>query len=221
MRDGSGERMSVKFGVPHWVSPLRLLAELGVAPGDVTDIVLTHAHFDHMGSIDRFPRARIHMQKRELLGWIEYLAVPPRFGFLTETINPDDIRHAYDAALDHRLNLVDGDVDDLLPGLHVRLGLGHTPGHQFVVIDTARGPRVVTGDCMYSPYQVTGRGGNGVYVPLTNALGTTLDQLNTIHRIHQAIEGDFSRLLILHDPRGWPDLPLVKEVEGFRIRKAS
>lgn len=221
MRDGSGERMATKFGVPYWISPLRLLGELGVAAGDVTDIVLTHAHFDHMGSIDRFPRARIHIQKREFLTWIDYMALPPRFSYLTEIVNPDDLKHAYEAAVDHRLDLVDGDVDDLLPGLHVRLGPGHTPGHQLVLLESARGRLVVTGDCIYAPYQVTGRGKNGVYVPLTNAVGTTLDQLKTIDRIRQELGDDLSRLVILHDPKGWQDFTPVKEIEGFRIRRAS
>ena len=67
MREGIGAEMSVRFNVPDWVSPLRLLAELGVGPDDVTDIVLSHAHFDHMGSIHKFPRARLHIQKAELL----------------------------------------------------------------------------------------------------------------------------------------------------------
>ncbi len=221
MRDGSGEQMSRKFNVPYWISPLRLLKELGVAPGDVTDIVLTHAHFDHMGSIDRFPRARLHLQKRELLAWIEYLALPPRFGWLTQIVNPDDVRHLFDASVEHRLHLVDGDVNDLFPGLHLRLGAGHTPGHQFVAIDTARGRLAIAGDCIYAQRQVTGKNEDGVYVPLTNALGTALDQLMTIDRIHQEIGGDLSRLILMHDPEGWPQLPLVKDVEGFRIRKAS
>ena len=122
MREGTGEAMSIKFDVPYWISPLRLLAEMGVGPNDVTDIVLSHAHFDHMGSIGKFPKARLHIQKREILSWHEAMALPPAFGFLTEIINPDDLRSAFDAAVEHRLNLVDGDVDDLLPGVHVRLG---------------------------------------------------------------------------------------------------
>ena len=37
-----------------------------LAPEAITDIVLTHCHFDHMGSIAEFPNAHIHIQKSEL-----------------------------------------------------------------------------------------------------------------------------------------------------------
>lgn len=221
MREGRGEAMSRKFGIPYWISPLRMLAAMDVAPEDVSDIVLSHAHFDHMGSIDKFPKARLHIQKREILSWHEALALPPQFGFLTEIINPDDLRHAFDAAVEHRLNLVDGDVDDLLPGLHVRLGEGHTMGQQFVVLDTIRGRLVVSGDCVYSRRNLCGHNHDGVYVPLTNAIGSAWDQLKTIDRINKAIQGDLERLIILHDAERWKSLPRVKEIEGFCIVKAS
>src|SRR5688572_24476793 len=39
---------SQKFGIPTWISPLRMLSELGVEADAVTDIFVTHAHFDHM-----------------------------------------------------------------------------------------------------------------------------------------------------------------------------
>ncbi len=221
MREGSGLAMSLKFDVPSWISPLRMLAELGVGPDDVTDIVLSHAHFDHMGSIGKFPRARLHIQKREILSWHEAMALPPAFGFLTAIVNPDDLRAAFDAAVEHRLNLVDGDVDDLLPGLHVRLGLGHTMGQQFTVLETARGRLVVSGDCVYSHRNLCGHDHDGVYVPLTNAIGAAWDQLKTIDRINKTIEGDLDRLVILHDAERWKGWPVVKEVEGFRIVRAA
>ena len=53
-----------------------MLAELGVAPGAITDIFVTHAHFDHMGSIAEFPNAHIYIQKSELLSWYEAIALP-------------------------------------------------------------------------------------------------------------------------------------------------
>jgi glyoxylase-like metal-dependent hydrolase (beta-lactamase superfamily II) len=221
MREGIGAAMSERFGVPAWISPLRLLAELGVRPEDVTDIVLSHAHFDHMGSIHKFPRARLYIQKSELLSWHEAMALPRQFGYLTAIINPDDLRAVFDASLEHRVTLLDGDRENLLPGLHARLGPGHTIGQQFVALDTARGTLVVSGDCVYGARNLTGHKRDGVYVPLNNAVGSVWDQLRTMDRINDAIEGDLSRLVILHDAERWRDLPLEAEVEGFKIVRAG
>jgi glyoxylase-like metal-dependent hydrolase (beta-lactamase superfamily II) len=221
MREGSGAAFSEKFGIPDWISPLSLLRTLGVEPGDVTDIVLSHAHFDHMGSIGKFPNAMIHVQKQEILSWVELLALPPRFGTLTAIINPDDMRRAFDASIEHRLDLLDGDRDNLLPGLHVRTGPGHTIGQQFIILETARGRLVVAGDCIYTTANICGHNHDGVYVPLANAVGSTWDQLKTIDRINSEIGGDLSRLIILHDTKRWAGLPIVEEIDGFRIVKAA
>jgi glyoxylase-like metal-dependent hydrolase (beta-lactamase superfamily II) len=221
MREGGGEEMAVKFGIPYWISPVRMLAELGVEPDDVTDIVISHAHFDHMGSIGKFPKARIWIQKRELLSWHEAMALPPQFGFITAIINPDDLRNAFDASVEHRLTLLDGDKDNIVPGIHARFGEGHTLGQQFVVIETARGRLVVSGDCVYDVRNIKGYNNDGVYVPLANGVGSIWEQLKTMDRINTEIGGDMERLIILHDSRRWPSLPLVCEVEGFRIAKAS
>ena len=137
-----------------------------------------------MGSIGKFPNARLHMQKREMLSWIEAMALPPQFGFLTEIINPDDLRSAFDASVEHRLNLVDGDVDNLLPGIHVRLGEGHTLGQQFVVIETSKGKLVISGDCIYARRNICGHKNDGVYAAVgerhRQRLGAVQD-----HRPHQ------------------------------------
>lgn len=64
--------------------------------------------------------------------------LPPRFGYLTAIIDPDNLRTALEASIEHRVTLVDGDKDNVLPGIHVRLGAGHTLGQQFVIVETAR-----------------------------------------------------------------------------------
>ena len=150
MQDDLCNGFSRKFGIPTWISPLRLLKEMGLAGDDITDIVVTHAHFDHMGSIAEFPRAHIYIQKSELLSWYEMFALPKRFAHLTAIVDPDNLRTALDASIQHRVTLVDGDKDDILPGIHVRLGSGHTIGQQFVVIETEQARRVISGDCVYS-----------------------------------------------------------------------
>ena len=221
MRDEHHPGFSGKFGVPTWISPLRLLAAMNLRPDDISDIFITHAHFDHMGSIAEFPKAHIYIQKRELLCWYELFALPKRFSHLTAIVDPDTMRAALGASIEHRVTLLDGDKDDVLPGVHVRLGGGHTFGHQIVIVETAAGRRVISGDCIYSRNQITGRDGDGVYVPLNNAIGSALDQLKTIDMMNDELGGDMSRLVVLHDIERWKGLPVVKEVDGFRIVKVT
>jgi glyoxylase-like metal-dependent hydrolase (beta-lactamase superfamily II) len=208
---------SQKFGIPYWISPLKMLAELGIEAGDITDIFVTHAHFDHMGSIGEFPNAQIYIQKSELLSWYEAIALPKRFAHLTLIIDPDNLRSALDASIEHRVTLVDGDKDNVLPGIHVRLGSGHTIGQQFIVVETEAGRRVISGDCVYSRRQLTGHNHDGVYVPLNNAVGSVWEQLKTIDKMNDELGGDLEKLVILHDIERWKGHPVVKEVDGFRI----
>src|SRR6202161_305925 len=83
MQDDHRSTFSRKFGIPTWISPLRMLAEIGVHADAINAIFLTHAHFDHMGSIAEFPSAHIYIQKSELLSWYEAFALPKRFSHLT------------------------------------------------------------------------------------------------------------------------------------------
>ncbi len=221
MKNEAGVNFSDKFGIPWWISPVRMLAELGLSPGNITDVIVSHAHFDHMGSIDQFPTARLYVQKQELLSWYEAMALPAQFDYLTAIIDPDTLRAAFDASVEHRLTLVDGDRDNLIAGIHVRLGQGHTMGQQFVIIETARGRLVISGDCVYSSRNLTGHKHDGVYQPLNNAVGSVWDQLKTIDRINSEIGGDLNRLIILHDAERWKGLPVLKEIEGFRIVRAA
>jgi glyoxylase-like metal-dependent hydrolase (beta-lactamase superfamily II) len=212
---------SRKFGIPTWISPLRMLAEMGIHADDVTDIFITHAHFDHMGSIAEFSNAHIFIQKSELLSWYEAIALPKRFGHLTAIIDPDNLRTALDASIAHRVTLIDGDKNDVLPGIHVRLGSGHTIGQQFVMIDSSTGRWLISGDCVYSRRQFTGHNNDGVYVPLNNATGSVWEQLKTIDKINDELGGDLSRLVVLHDIERWKGFPVVREVEGLRIVKIA
>lgn len=221
MQDERSSGFSRKFGIPNWISPVRMLSEIGVAADAITDIVITHAHFDHMGSIAEFPNARIIIQKSELLCWYEAIALPPRFGYLTAIIDPDNLRTALEASIEHRVTMVEGDKDNVLPGIHVRLGAGHTLGQQFVIVETARARLVISGDCVYSRQQMTGRNNDGVYMPLNNATGSFWDQLKTLDKLNDEIAGDQQKLIVLHDIDRWAGLPVVKEVEGYKIVKAG
>lgn len=221
MKEGKGIAVAEKFGIPRWISPVRMIAEMGVAADDISDIVLSHAHFDHMGSIEQFPKAKLHIQKREFLSWIELMALPRQFGFLTQVLDTDDIYSALDAAREHRLALLDGDTDTVLPGVHVRSGEGHTIGQQYVILETAKGRIVIAGDCVYGARNLTGTDNDGVYIPLGSGIGSVWDQLKSLDRINREIAGNLDRLVILHDFDRWARFEKVKDVEGFGIFRAA
>ena len=168
-----------------------------------------------------FPRRILYIQKSELLSWYELFALPKRFGHLTAIVDPTTMRAALSASIEHRVTLIDGDKDNVLPGIHVRLGGGHTIGQQFVIVETAAGRRVISGDCIYSRAQITGRDDDGVYIPLNNAVGSAWEQLKMIDKMNDELGGDMGRLVVLHDIERWKGLPVVKEVDGFRIVKIA
>ncbi len=142
-----------------------------------------------------------------------------RFAHLTAIVDPDNMRTALDASIAHRVTLIDGDKNNVLPGIHVRLGSGHTIGQQFVIIETKAGRQVISGDCVYSRRQFTGHNNDGVYVPLNNAVGSVWEQLKTIDKMNDELGGDLSRLVILHDIERWKAHKMVKEVDGFQDRR--
>lgn len=111
------------------------LKTLGFGPDDVTDVILTHLHFDHCGGATArtadgrlkpvFGRARHHVQRAH---W-EWASTPnqrERASFLPDNLEP--------LAASGQLELVDG-AADILPGIRVEPVNGHTEAQQIVHID--------------------------------------------------------------------------------------
>jgi glyoxylase-like metal-dependent hydrolase (beta-lactamase superfamily II) len=128
-----GERKIFEHGEGWLLDGLKVL---GMEPGDVTDLVLSHLHFDHCGGIVRrrpsgvmeaaFPRARVLVQRGEL----EIARESPRNERLRAAY-----RHIEEclAPLGKALEPLEGDTA-LMPGLEIRVTGGHTADHQIVVV---------------------------------------------------------------------------------------
>lgn len=125
------------------------LAEAGITRESVTDVVLTHLHFDHAGGVFRqgeqglepvFPNARHWVQKRHW-NWAHDPSERDRASFRREDFS------ALEAA--GLLKLVDG-VSEIMPGVRVTPVNGHTPGQQVVEFHTSGGVLAYVGDLI--PY---------------------------------------------------------------------
>jgi glyoxylase-like metal-dependent hydrolase (beta-lactamase superfamily II) len=111
------------------------LAARGVSADAVTDVVLTHAHYDHSVNYTLFPSATVWIGRTEL-EWAR--EVPPGFNPLPEL-------YVQDMARSPRVRLIE-DGAQFLPGLTAIVAPGHTPGCLLLRLEASDPPVLFTGD---------------------------------------------------------------------------
>lgn len=124
---------------------LESLAGLGMAPEEITDVVLTHLHFDHVGWTTSkgeivFPRATYRCHEAD---WAHFVAGP----------NPDAGSVRKLSPLAERLEPFAAD-GTLLPGIDVRHAPGHTPGSAIVIVSSGDQRAVLLGDVVHCPIEL-------------------------------------------------------------------
>ena len=121
----------------------RCSASAALTPADVSTVFITHAHFDHMGNIEDFPNATFYIQERELSKWVWAMSLERRFRWLMLGIDPADIMRTVDLARQGRLVAVDGDRENVLPGIDLHAAFDtHTWGSMYVHGPQRSGGRV-------------------------------------------------------------------------------
>lgn len=130
--DYHGEKWNSRFGVTGLKSPLELaLAEIGIKPEDITDLIISHLHFDHVGGIGKMvdgkiepvlKNATVHLHKKHF----EYSQHPTdrdSGSFQIEHFMP--VIKWYE---EHKqVHFVEGMEGDLIAGIKYKCSMGHTP----------------------------------------------------------------------------------------------
>ncbi len=122
------------------------IGKLGLKPEDITDVILTHMHWDHADGIDLFPRAKIWIQKDE---YTYYTGEAWQSRATHGGIEPDDVLALVKLNLAGRVAFVNGDAQEILPGIVCYLGGKHTWASQYVSLPTASGTVVLASDNIY------------------------------------------------------------------------
>ncbi len=130
------------------------LRALGVGPEEVTDLVFTHLHFDHIGwaSAERsafFPNATIRCASADLE---HFLPGTPEDFFTGRVYGAKTVAERLGPVLD-RVETWETD-GGLLPGVDVRLAPGHTPGSSVVVISDRAQRALLLGDIIHCPLEL-------------------------------------------------------------------
>ena len=165
------------------------LHDAGIDPLLVEDVILTHLHYDHAGSLSTFPNARFHVQDAEL-------------AFATGRHACD---HAVRAPFDgepvaqlvrkiyaDRVVFHDGD-EPFAPGITLHLAPGHTAGMQMVSCETARGRVLLASDVAHLYANITRRLAFPIFIDAA-------DYARAQERALALVGGSLDHLIPGHDP---------------------
>ena len=175
---------------------VRRLDGIGLEPGDVDVVVLSHLHYDHAGGAFLFPSSESAVQQDEY----SYAHYPA--GFLAT--------YYYKKNFDlpqQRWRLLDGDAE-IVPGVTVLRSDGHTPGHQSLLVELPEsGPVILAGDCCYWQESIDKEIPPGVVWDPTRAMHS-IKRLKTIARLMRG------RVFPSHDPVFWASA--IQAPEAYR-----
>ena len=135
-----------QFAVKDFILPSDAIAPLGIKPDQVTDIFLSHMHWDHAGGIDLFPAARVWVQKDE---YEYYTGVAWQARNTHGGIDADDVLEIVKRNTMGRVTLVRGDDETSISGVGFHIGGKHTWQSQYVSVETAKGRVVLASDNAY------------------------------------------------------------------------
>lgn len=125
--------------------PRELLKNLKIDANTVTDVIITHMHYDHSSNLHLFPNAKFHLQEKEMSfctgGKMSH-------AIFRDPFEIKSIHEMINRLFDGKIIFHDGD-EEIIPGVSVHLIGGHTTGIQAVRIFTDRGYIVLASDCAH------------------------------------------------------------------------
>jgi glyoxylase-like metal-dependent hydrolase (beta-lactamase superfamily II) len=151
------------------------LMAIGVKPDAVTDVVISHLHYDHCGNHTLFPRARYHLQDREMAYATGRCMCHAHQRIPFEI---DDVTAMVRRVFDERVVFHNG-AELLAPGLSVHHIGGHSMGLQCVRVATRRGQVVLAADASHLYAHID----EGRVFPVCYSVAETLEGYATIKKL--------------------------------------
>jgi glyoxylase-like metal-dependent hydrolase (beta-lactamase superfamily II) len=167
-----------------------LLGRFGADPRTDPTVVLTHAHYDHAGNLNLFPRSRVVMSRKEFDFWSGAHGGKPLF---SHSVEADELEHLRVVEKEGRLELFDDSIV-VAPGVEVLELGGHTPGQSVVKVATAEGVVLLASDAVHY-YEELER--DMLFTSVAD-LVEMYDGFDTIREMER--RGEIGHLVSGHDP---------------------
>jgi glyoxylase-like metal-dependent hydrolase (beta-lactamase superfamily II) len=194
------DRYFTQFTVRDFVKPSDAIAPLGLRPEQVTDIFLTHMHWDHAGGIDLFPAARVWVQKDE---YDYYTGEAWQSARTHGGIDADDVLEIVKRNTQGKVSFVRGDDETSLSGIQFGIGGRHTWQSQFIAVQTRTKIAVLASDNMYLYENLE------THAPIAQTLDAA-SNLRTQERM-RSLAGEPRLLVPGHDPAVFDRFPHIAD----------
>lgn len=139
------------FEVVNYIRPDSALAKVGLKPADITDIILSHPHWDHIDGVGLFPNAHVWIQKED---YNYFVGAAWATDSTSGGFDKRDVRTMVELNMARKVTLVDGDNKEIIPGIKVYTGSRHTYNSQFVVVSSGAKNIVLASDNIWIYYSL-------------------------------------------------------------------
>lgn len=171
------------------IDPKSALASVGIDTDAVTEVFLTHAHWDHVGNLDLFPNAHFWMQAREM----QSITGPDMtYTKIRGSYQMDEVQQLISLVYEDRLTFLDGD-GTFAPGVDYLLLPGHSAGQTALRVQTANGPILMASDAVHYYREA-------VEERVFQSFNNVKEMLASLRECMAETGGDLDRLVPGHDP---------------------
>ena len=175
------------------------LKAVGVDAETVTDVIISHMHYDHAGNLGLFPNARFHLQDAEMAYCTGRCMC---HGVMRGAFEADNVASMVHRVFEGRVEFHDGDCE-FAPGITLHKLGGHTKGLQVARVKTERGFVVLASDAthLYANLEL------GHPFPVLLDVGDYMEGLKTLRRLASSPD----HIIPGHDPKVLRQYPAIRD----------
>lgn len=195
-----------------------VLLSIGINPADIDTVILSHCHWDHIGGIKFLPNATFYVQERELTCWEKAMADSDFPHTHKRIMNPENLLELRKYAGQGRVVYLNGDADELFPGISVKAAAGHSFCQSMLFVTSGGMRFALIGDVAMRPESFVGTESTPGFLPnLKFSVAPIWDITRSYRSVLDWVNGEISHIIPTHDGTRRDHWPTHKSELGLDV----